>query len=60
MNTFYVALGSAVLAFYAATGVLGWEPSGANEHVVIPAEVRRAPGGYRSYHFWYTGFHWGK
>ena len=33
-------------------------PSG--EHVVIPASVRSSPGGYRSYHFWHSGFHGGK
>jgi len=26
----------------------------------IPASVRASPGGYRSYHFWHTGFHGGK
>jgi len=52
--------GGAVLAGYAATGVVGWEATSAAERVVVPAEVRRAPGGYRSYHFWYSGTHWGK
>ena len=32
----------------------------ASEHVTIPASVRSSPGGYRSYHFWHTGFHGGK
>ena len=60
MRIFYIIFGGAILAFYGATGVLGWEPGSRNDRVVIPAEVRRAPGGYRSYHFWYSGFHWGK
>ena len=25
-----------------------------------PPSVRSSPGGYRSYHFWHTGFHGGK
>lgn len=29
-------------------------------HVVIPASVRSSPGGYRSYHFWHSGFQGGK
>lgn len=29
-------------------------------HVTIPASVRSSPGGYRSYHFWHSGFHGGK
>jgi hypothetical protein len=30
------------------------------EHDSIPASVRSSPGGYRSYHFWHTGYHGGK
>ncbi len=30
------------------------------EREEIPASVRASPGGYRSYHFWHTGFHGGK
>ncbi|HEY1555797.1 MAG TPA: hypothetical protein VGF94_13255 [Kofleriaceae bacterium] len=29
-------------------------------HDEIPASVRTSPGGYRSYHFWHTGYHGGK
>jgi hypothetical protein len=29
-------------------------------HPPVPASVRSSPGGYRSYHFWHTGFHGGK
>jgi hypothetical protein len=30
------------------------------EHVVVPASVRSSPGGYRSFHFWHTGYFGGK
>ena len=30
------------------------------EHVTVPASVRSSPGGYRSFHFWHSGFHGGK
>ena len=30
------------------------------EHAVIPASVRSSPGGYRSYHFWHSGYAGGK
>ncbi len=60
MKIFYIAFGGLILTLYGASGALGWELLGASEHAVIPAEVRRSPGGYRSYHFWYSGFHWGK
>jgi hypothetical protein len=26
----------------------------------IPASVKSSPGGYRSYHFWHSGYHGGK
>lgn len=26
----------------------------------IPASVRASPGGYRSFHFWHSGYHGGK
>jgi hypothetical protein len=29
-------------------------------HAAIPASVRSSPGGYRSYHFWHSGFQGGK
>jgi hypothetical protein len=32
----------------------------APERDEIPASVRASPGGYRSYHFWHTGYHGGK
>jgi hypothetical protein len=34
--------------------------SPADHHDPVPASVRSSPGGYRSYHFWHTGFHGGK
>jgi hypothetical protein len=26
----------------------------------LPPSVRHSPGGYRSFHFWHSGFHMGK
>jgi hypothetical protein len=26
----------------------------------VPKSVRASPGGYRSYHFWHSGYHGGK
>jgi hypothetical protein len=26
----------------------------------IPADARQSPGGYRSFHFWHSGYHGGK
>jgi hypothetical protein len=33
---------------------------GQPEREEIPASVRSSPGGYRSYHFWHSGYHGGK
>ena len=33
---------------------------GQPERDEIPASVRSSPGGYRSYHFWHSGYHGGK
>jgi len=33
---------------------------GTPERDEIPASVRSSPGGYRSYHFWHSGYHGGK
>ncbi len=47
------------LLLYGAALRQGWDlPSGNRE--VVPASVRASPGGYRSYHFWHSGFRGGK
>jgi hypothetical protein len=33
---------------------------GEPERDTVPAGVRSSPGGYRSYHFWHSGYHGGK
>jgi hypothetical protein len=33
---------------------------GEPERAQIPSSVRSSPGGYRSYHFWHSGYHGGK
>jgi hypothetical protein len=44
---------------YAAFAYTDYEP-GSPDHDEIPASVRSSPGGYRSYHFWHSGYHGGK
>jgi hypothetical protein len=57
--TLYLGLSAAVLAGFVLAGLLGWElRDGASERA--PGSARQSPGGYRSYHFWHTGFHGGK
>lgn len=51
--------GGVVVAGYAALAFTGYEP-GSPERDEIPASVRSSNGGYRSFHFWHSGYHGGK
>lgn len=48
-----------VLFGYAYVAFTGWEPA-TPERDEIPASVRSSPGGYRSFHFWHSGYRGGK
>lgn len=51
--------GAVVTAGYAWSAATDYEPySPARDEV--PASVRSSPGGYRSFHFWHSGYHGGK
>lgn len=43
-----------VLGLYGVAASRGWEMGGAKRGL-IPASVRQAPGGYRSYGYWRGG-----
>jgi hypothetical protein len=55
----YLMFGLAVILLYGAAGALGWE-FGPSNRQTLPPDVRNSPGGYRSFHFWHSGFHGGK
>lgn len=55
----YAVIGSALLAGFIGMSASGWEPAAA-EQKVLPPSVRQSPGGYRSFHFWHSGFRGGK
>lgn len=59
LNKIYWGTGLAVIVLYVAAAWSGWE-FGHPERQVLPADVRHAPGGYRSFHFWHSGYHGGK
>ncbi len=59
MFQLYRLLTVAALGLYAVAGFSGWEFQDEGR-TQIPTSVRHSPGGYRSYHFWHTGFHGGK
>jgi hypothetical protein len=51
--------GALVTGGYAAIAYTDYEP-GSPEREEVPASVRTSPGGYRSFHFWHSGYHGGK
>lgn len=60
MDTFYKLFAVGLLALYAMAGLRGWELGGPGERRELPSSVRQSPGGYRSFHFWHSGFQGGK
>ena len=54
-----IAFSTLVVVGYSAVAFTQRELTG-TERDEIPASVRSSPGGYRSYHFWHTGYHGGK
>ncbi|HWO24017.1 MAG TPA: hypothetical protein VNO30_34985 [Kofleriaceae bacterium] len=59
MTAVFAVLGALIVGCYAVIAFTGYEP-GAPERDEIPASVRSSPGGYRTYHFWHSGYHGGK
>lgn len=60
-----VGMWLAIAFTVACVGGYGW--LGATEYQLsgpekdeVPASVRASPGGYRSFHFWHSGYHGGK
>jgi hypothetical protein len=51
--------GAIVTGGYAAMAYTDFEP-GSPSREEIPPSVRSSPGGYRSFHFWHSGYHGGK
>lgn len=50
----YTVYALALLGAYSLASWRGWG-FGSSRHGLIPASVRQAPGGYRSYGFWMGG-----
>jgi hypothetical protein len=59
MHKVYAVIASGLLLIYSTATLSGWEFA-ATKRQTIPASVRNSPGGYRSYHFWHSGYHGGK
>ena len=59
LSKLYLLLGGGLLLLYVLAAWGGWELTTATRQFV-PADVRNSPGGYRSFHFWHSGYHGGK
>lgn len=59
LSKFYLALGIVIIALYGLISLSGRE-LGPSRRQYLPPDVRHAPGGYRSFHFWHTGYRGGK
>jgi hypothetical protein len=57
----YGAAGALTVLLYLGAGLFGWGGStSSEERATVPAGVRQAPGGYRTFHFWHSGYQGGK
>ena len=54
MRSGYAVFALFLLGLYGAAALRGWEIGG-GKRGLIPAEVRQAPGGYRSFTYWRGG-----
>ena len=59
LTAFALGFSVLVLGGYTALGISQRELR-EDTRDTIPASVRSSPGGYRSYSFWYVGYHGGK
>ncbi len=59
LSKLYLVLGVGVLLLYLLVTWSGRELTLARRQT-LPADVRNSPGGYRSFHFWHSGYRGGK
>jgi hypothetical protein len=59
LRKFYLLTGVLILGFYGYVAFTGRE-FGDESRQIVPADVRQSPGGYRSFHFWHSGYRGGK
>jgi hypothetical protein len=59
LSKLYLVLGGGLLLLYTLAAWAGWEMS-LSPRQTLPPDVRNSPGGYRSFHFWHSGYRGGK
>ena len=58
LNKIYLVFGTALLTFYGATGLMGWEIGSPGRESAEAAKARHTAGGYRS--VWISSYRGGK
>ena len=56
----YAVIAAAVIGAWVYAGMTGMVLGSSSDHDDLPASVRASPGGYRSFHFWHSGYQGGK
>lgn len=59
LSKIYLLIGVLIIGLFAFVAFSGKE-FGDAQRQVVPADVRNSPGGYRSFHFWHSGYRGGK
>jgi len=59
LTKIYLIIGVVIILSYGLVAFTGKE-FGDPERQRVPADVRQSPGGYRSFHFWHSGYRGGK
>lgn len=56
----YAVIAAVVIGGWIYAGMTGIVLGDSSAHDDLPASVRASPGGYRSFHFWHSGYQGGK
>lgn len=59
LSKIYLGVAMMLLLGYSFVALTGME-FGDPQREIIPQDVRNSPGGYRSFHFWHSGYRGGK
>ncbi|HJQ69473.1 MAG TPA: hypothetical protein VKA70_10890 [Blastocatellia bacterium] len=59
LSKFYLAAGILVIILYGFVAFTGKE-FGDPRRQIVPEDARKSPGGYRSFHYWHSGYRGGK
>ena len=59
LSKFYLAAAILIIALYGFVAFTGKE-FGDPQRQIVPEDARKSPGGYRSFHYWHSGYRGGK